>query len=194
MGTGSAGEFDPQIAALIKHKAKRLIGRYGFRRDDREDLEQELAMHVVAGMQKYEPSRASARTYADRIISSKIASIIERATAQKRDRRRERPLQDDVVLLARSTPATDLVADVRCAVAALPPDLRALVTLFENHSQAEVARRTGLSRQRVRTARTYIARHFARHGLGPERPLRIRSTNRRATPVHDHRGGYVAAA
>jgi hypothetical protein len=194
MDGSSAGAFDPRVAALIRYKARKLVGQHGFTRDDEEDLRQELALHVVKGLQRHDPARGSERTFADRIVTSKVASIIERARAQKRDRTRERLLSDDVEIVARSAPAVDLLADVRRAVATLPLYLRPVASLLENHTQAEVARRTRLTRQQVRTMRKRIARHFRAHGLSPDHPLRIRPTTRGCAPVHDQQGSLIAAA
>jgi DNA-directed RNA polymerase specialized sigma24 family protein len=171
MGARPTGDFDPQIAELIRFKVKRLIGNYGFTRSDEEDLRQELAMHVVAGMKTYDATRSSPHTYADRIVTSKIADIIDHSTAQKRDRRRQRPL--DAVPEPASPPerdplrGSDTKLDVQAAMANLPDDLRAIATLFMNSSEAEVIRKTGMGRQRVRGLRRRLARFFAAMGLDP---------------------------
>ena len=54
-----------------------------------------------------------------------------------------------------------LIFDVRAAVAALPPDLKSFaVVLMHARTEAEAARRTGRSRQRVRADRDRLARHL----------------------------------
>jgi RNA polymerase sigma factor (sigma-70 family) len=188
--------LDPQISELIRHKVKRLVGNYGFRRDDVEDLQQELTMHVVKALKRYDATRASVHTYADRIVSSKIASIVAKATAQKRDPSKLRRLddQDDDVLGSRSLTQDqlDLAADVRVAVSCLPVDLLRFARLFETYSESEIVRRTGVTRQRVRTIRRRIGEHLRGHGLGPSCPPQ--ATRRRAAPVDDLRGSLAAAA
>jgi DNA-directed RNA polymerase specialized sigma24 family protein len=63
-------DFDPAISELIRHKARKLIGSYGFTSSDEEDLRQELTFHVIRNMKSYDPSRSSPRTFADRIRMS----------------------------------------------------------------------------------------------------------------------------
>ena len=169
MGAGPAGDFDPQISALITMKVRRLIGRHGFTRDDEEDLRQQLWTHVINGMRHHDPRRGSRLTYADRIVSSKIVSIIEYTTAQKRDRRKLRPITDDSALPGRgsSPEQLDLAADIREALSLLPAELRAIATLLMEFTEAEVIRKTGLTRQQVRGMRAKIERHLRAMGLTP---------------------------
>jgi RNA polymerase sigma factor (sigma-70 family) len=165
-----SGEFDPAIAELIRHKVRKLIGNYGYTGSDEEDLRQELTFHVIRNMKSFDASRSSPRTFADRIVTSKIASILEHRTAAKRDKRREQPLTDEqrrvIAGSERSTDQKDLAIDVRAAMESLPADLCAIATLFMSHNEAEVVRRSGLSRQQVRTARERIAQHLRDMGLG----------------------------
>jgi hypothetical protein len=166
-GVSRPSDIDPYARWLIKHKVRRLVDRHGFRRDDEQDLHQELAMHVVAGMRRHDPARASTRTFADRIITTKIASIIQHATAQKRDRRRVQAI-DEVSEPSRPThqAAVDARLDVIQAVASLPDDLRSVATLLMEHgSEAAVIRAGRMTREMVRGRRRRIAAHLRGRGL-----------------------------
>ena len=172
MGAHPADDLDPRVADLIRHKAKQIVGNYGFTRDDEDDLRQELAAHVIDGMRHHDPSRASSRTFADRIITSKLANIIEHATAKKRDRRKERAIDDasDSVWLDedRSREQIDTATDVRQAMERLPEDLRQVAQLLSEHTEAEVIRRSGYSREQVRRMRREIQTLFRAMGLAPD--------------------------
>jgi DNA-directed RNA polymerase specialized sigma24 family protein len=103
------------------------------------------------------------------VLSSRAADHVRHAGAHKGNRRRERP-GGDVDALPERGPAwdaarLDLRLDVRAAVADLPADLREVAGLLTAFTPAEVGRRTGLSRQRVRTACRRIAAHLNERGL-----------------------------
>jgi RNA polymerase sigma factor (sigma-70 family) len=171
MGAHPADDLDPKVSDLIRHKAKMMTGSYGFTRDDEEDLCQELVAHVIQGMRQHDPQRASQRTFADRIITSKLASIIQHATAKKRNRRRERSIDQASELPEpdgdRSREQIESAMDVRQALECLPADLRQIAQLFSEHTEAEVIRRSGYSREQVRRMCRKLQMHFRAMGLAP---------------------------
>ncbi len=143
---------------------------------DEPDLRQELSMHVIAGLRRHDPGRASIPTFADRIVASKVVSIVKHATAAKRDRRNVRSIDslDDRIESDRATAGErhDVALDVREALAALPDELSHLASLLMEHREAEVVRRTGLTRQTVRGRCKRIAQHLRGRGLPDENSLR----------------------
>ena len=160
--------FDPRTAALIRLKVRKLVGKHGFTRDDEPDLQQELSMYVVQGLRRHDPARSSARTYAARIIESKLVSIVRKATAVKRDRRRLAAGITVEELHARDSEEAvqrELADAIQLALAGLPPQTRSVATLLMKHGQPEVARQLGLSRQQVRTECKRIAEHLRNLGL-----------------------------
>jgi len=72
---------------LIRHKARQLVGTYGFTEADREDLEQELRIDLLRRLGKYDPTKAKLSTFTARIVEHRIATIIEARKAAKRDYR-----------------------------------------------------------------------------------------------------------
>jgi RNA polymerase sigma-70 factor, ECF subfamily len=168
MGVRPTEGFDPKVAELIRVKVRSVIGRYGFTRSDEDDLAQELSMHVVEQMPKYDPARASPQTFADRIVTNKLASIIGHRTAQKRDRRREVPADRAPEPAVADGRDRDARLDVRQTLAGLPDDLRHVAQLLAEHTLAEVVRIAGLTRQQVRTVRHRIGQHLRSAGLGPD--------------------------
>jgi RNA polymerase sigma-70 factor (ECF subfamily) len=96
MGTRNRYQgIDAYASRLIRYKAKRLVGRFGFTAADREDLEQELMFDLHRRLPKYDARRARRDTFIDRIVNHKIATIIESRIAGKRDYRLLAPLPDD---------------------------------------------------------------------------------------------------
>jgi RNA polymerase sigma factor (sigma-70 family) len=189
MGARPQWEFDPDIAELIRMK----VIKFGFARGERDDVAQDLSLHVVISMKRYDPTRASRRTFVNHVVTNKIKSILEHRNGEKRDRRRlseanidETDVPDD----QHRSGDMDLQIDVRDAVSHLPPELCAIATLFETFSEAEVIERSGLSRQQVRGRRQKIARHLQACGIEPY--FRKSATNPPATSVHDYIGANEA--
>jgi RNA polymerase sigma factor (sigma-70 family) len=176
-------------AALIRHKARRLIGHHGFTGHDIEDLEQDLCLHVLQRSDRFDPARGARHAFIATVIHNKIANILAGRTAQRRDRRREQLFGEmDDIAGADEIRQRDLTLDVRVVVGRLPPDLRLVAGLLrENGSLAEVSRRTGLSREQVRGRRRRIRDHLTSAGLAPE--FQHLPTHSHARPVLEGWGG-----
>ena len=193
MGAESSrpNDLDRYAKALIRTKARKLSALSGFTASDREDVEQELALHLIKQSHLYDPSRASWRTFATRVVETAAAMFL-------RDRRRQKraagyftesldqavgdreggpsPLRDSLseADLGRRTgtlPADESVEQrertdaVRRALASLPPDLQAFCVLLADGTEAGIARELGISRRQVRNALERIRRRFETAGL-----------------------------
>lgn len=172
MGSHADPRFTDADAEVIKHKVRKIIGRYGLNRSDEPDLQQDLAMHISVRMAQHDPSRGARSTFVDRVITNKIASIIEHRTAQKRDRRRETTLEavdeDAVADRADDQQVLDRQNDVREAVARLPLELQDFARRLQTQSEAEIIRATGLTRGQVRQRISAIRHYLCAAGLKPE--------------------------
>jgi DNA-directed RNA polymerase specialized sigma24 family protein len=180
----SQTDFAPAVTQMIKYNARKLASfTPQYRPSDRGDIEQELAIHVLRRMHDCDGARASPLTFVDRILTKRALSIIERVSAIRRDRRRERPLEEALV---RPSPdeelhLRDLRLDVKEAVLRLPKELRPIAQLFMQFNEAEVVRLSGHTRGGVRHARRRIAEHFAACAFQQNpRP----TTNSRGDPVN----------
>lgn len=164
MGHDQDPRFTPSDAELIKHKVRRIVGRYGFRRSDEEDLQQELALHVFVRMAKFDPSRASRATFVDRICTNKLANLIEHQTAQRRNPGRCVGSLDgaleEMVADGRDD-QTDARLDLADAIAGLPPELQRVAICLMAHKPAEAERVLGLTREQLRHRRRLIKKHLA---------------------------------
>ena len=160
-------DITSEARALIKRKVRCLLGKYGFTASDEEDLEQELALQLYIASAKYDAARGSPVTFYSAVLANKVKSIASAAKAQKRDHRRRRPLWDldDVVQQPDAVPHLLVKLDVEDTFESLAPDLRPIATLFMDETAAGVIRATKMSRGRVRSARSRIARCFDGKGL-----------------------------
>jgi RNA polymerase sigma factor (sigma-70 family) len=152
---------DPFTCALVRRKVQ-IVGRAGFHRQDREDLQQAILVRVFESRVRFDPARGHWRAYMTAIVDRYGNNLIRQATAQRRDPRRVRPLdpEDADAHIDRRRPASraptaeqiDLAIDLSEALRELPYDLRTLAECLMDDSLAEAARRLNLTRSQARTA------------------------------------------
>ena len=177
-------ELDDYANKIIKRKAKQLIGHYGFTESDREDIQQELSIHVWRHLPKYDPSRASRRTFMARIIENYIKSLIAGRKAACRDYKKTIFLEDlgqlpdrtrsprgnrfdqDAYLAAsRGTNDMDLAIAIHRVLERLPDEYRDLCLAFTELNESEVAETTGKPRSTIYEIRKRIKAILEAHGL-----------------------------
>jgi len=168
-------------ADLIRYKARQLVGKAGFTRDDILDLEQEMTLDLLSRLPKFNPNKAAHNTFVARVIEHKISKMIRYRTQDMRDYRKEAcslndPIVDgdgDTVDRAATIDQdeanihsckchrtreheSDFRLDVSLTLTDLPEDLREVAELLRHHTIAEVARKPGMPRS------TFYDTHIAR--------------------------------
>ncbi len=163
--------LDGYAREVIRHKARQLIGKYGFTRDDYDDLQQEMMLDLLRRLGKYDPSKAGLSTFVARIVDRKISTLIRHQRQEKRDYRRpvcslDAQVEDqdgqarglDEILsqdafdeeVARhdrpEAERVDLRLDLTLVLDELPDDLRQLARLLQTRTVAEIARELGVPR------------------------------------------------
>ncbi len=172
MGRNNYDDIDAYAVEIIRYKARQLVGQAGFTVADRDDLEQELILDLLRRLPKYDPSRAKRNTFIARVVEHKIATLIEKQTAHKRDYRRcpcslnerfeeeeegrsveraETLDQEDYLLRIGVEPRAPeelraLALDVAAVVEALPPELGELCQRLKQETVSEISRDTGVPR------------------------------------------------
>lgn len=191
MGASPSFRKLPDYAArIIRFKARKLIGKYGFGPADQGDIEQELTLFLWRRLGVYDPTRGPLKAFIDHVIKHGIATLVEHQRAQKRDyQRKPRSLNapvrstepespersalmdenDGARRLGRcrrdSTMLSDLALDVRERVARLSPELRELCELLRHASITEVAEKTGMPRGTLYERVNVLRRLFEDAGL-----------------------------
>jgi hypothetical protein len=180
---------EPAIERAIHFKAMRLVGHFGFRASDLEDIEQHLALQIIQNAEKLTARTASQMTVIDRALRNEIANLIEKRCAQKRDDRRDISVEEAPgSALVRNNEATDRLIDrldVDQAITSLPAHLQRLARELRQSAPSEASRRLNLTRGQLRHQMAQIAKHFRNCGIGPAgQPDRSRS--RSVTTESDH--------
>jgi RNA polymerase sigma-70 factor (ECF subfamily) len=182
--------LDEFAMRLVRCTARQLVGRSGFTASDREDIEQDLALDLLAHLPHFDPRRANAEAFVTHIVRNAVRTLLRRRCAERRDWRRCRASLDDEItaddgallglcetLLAEaflrrtgrcdeSDPGRqDLRIDVADAVADLPPALRRIAERLAHSNPTDVSRAEGIGRDAVYRAIHQIRARFAAVGL-----------------------------
>jgi RNA polymerase sigma factor (sigma-70 family) len=142
-----ANAIDPTVAAIVRHKACRLVGRAGLRPQDREDLEQQLVVHILEQLQRFDPARGTWPAFVQRLVERFGQNLVRSLRAHKRNSGPLAQLFEEEPAGAEQAPDLDLTE----ALVQLPEDLRAVAELLVTQTQtvAGAARTLGVSRSTV---------------------------------------------
>ena len=166
--------LDESIIHLIKFKSWTLIGKIGYTFSDRDDIEQELAVHIVDRLKHFDPSRGKLSTFVSRVVDNKIASMIEARKTRKLDfrshaysldelmrdpngelfRRGDEIEEDDYLMRtdcqSRSTQElVELRSDLARVISTLPEDMQSLCACLMTQNVTDISREMGVSRQKI---------------------------------------------
>lgn len=182
--------LDPYALRLIKNRVRRLIGKHGFRAADREDLEQELTVHLLERLRDYQQPILDPAAFCSTVIKRHIIAIIRRQRVKKRYHPRIASLHQAVmdedglrVELSQTLPdeqrherlgvstqgdmdRIDVTHDVASVLAGLPSELRSLAERLKHQSVAEIARDTGIPRSTLNDTLAKLRGCFEKAGLG----------------------------
>lgn len=152
---------------LVHHKARRLIGKAGFRLSDLNDIKQDLIVDLLERLPKFDPAKATYNTFVSRVVERKICNMLRDRQAEVRDHRREVCSLNDEIDTGEDEPKQRLAAisqddldhragrptdeqrahlhlDIQMVLSELPPPLRRAAKLLQILSVAQVARKMGI--------------------------------------------------
>ncbi len=174
---------------LIQVKSWQLINQPGFRRADREDVEQDLALCLLMRLPKYDAAVAKRNTFISRIVNRRVASIIAASKAGKRDWRmrafsldsndpdcerptqwRERVSEEEYLLsvgLADRSPEDhrEMVMDVERTLERLPENFRDLCERLKTQTVSDISSELGMPRSTIYEAIRKVREIFDEAGL-----------------------------
>jgi RNA polymerase sigma factor (sigma-70 family) len=149
---------------LLNCAVKRLVESSYFAACERHDLRQELTLAVLDRWPKFDPERGTRIAFLSVVIGSRAAKLRRERMVYLRNYKPvpleacdpadlDHQRQDDGPLL-------DRALDVQMLLDTLPPDLRQIAELLQVEPAAEVARRLGTTRHKLRSQLRQIRRHF----------------------------------
>ena len=191
MGIVTEGEGYSYAKWLIRKKMRQVVGKYGIKESESQDIEQDLWLRLLQREPSYDPEKGEPTTFIAMVTETSVASIIDHREAQKRDWRvpvisldeeiehdggaslsRHEIVDQDTYLLrtGQSTKSREELQDLRIdidrAIRSLPPLLRPIADLLEEFSISEIARMTGIPRTTINEKRDQICQIFEKAGLG----------------------------
>lgn len=187
---GSEPVIDQFTARLIRRKARQLVGRAGFTRSDREDIEQELRLKLLKHFSSYDPQQGHRHAFVTAVVERHAANLLRDRQAEKRDHRRvcslnvviadeedEGPVELGDTIGRRELDArlgrslrdqqelAELVLDMADVIAGLTPELRDLAERLKADSASQVARDLGVPRTTLNGTIQKLRQRFEGAGL-----------------------------
>jgi RNA polymerase sigma-70 factor (ECF subfamily) len=182
-------KFDRFTRGIIRRKIKQLIGRAGFTKQDREDLEQELYARVLQSLPHFNPDQAHRNKFITTVVERYVANILRNKQAVKRDHRRisslnvmieitdegptelaqtigERELDARLFRRRRSEEElAQLALDLADVIATLPASWRTLLELRKTQTMPEIANEMGVPRTTLNEWMRRIRQRFEKAGM-----------------------------
>jgi RNA polymerase sigma-70 factor (ECF subfamily) len=162
---------------FIKQKTNELVGHFGITEDDREDIEQDLALDLIERWPQFDAKRSKPCTFITLVVEHEVSEIIRhRMTEQRRFEQINGSLthsiEEEVTTNFRTHQPHrldqeyfELTEDVASVLERLPPELRELCERLKTDSIAVVADQMGIP---LTTLRYRLANL---HGIFKEKEL-----------------------
>ncbi len=169
--------LDSFTTRLIRSKARQLVGRYGFTRSDREDIEQELLLDLFVRLRRFNPARARRCTFIRLVVDRCVASLIRRRRTVSRGYGRASVSLDELLgdradagrFLEPATDDThqrDLRIDLAEALESLPVRYREVSEELRDGNLWTAAQQQRRTRETIRRMREIIRHRLLERGLG----------------------------
>jgi RNA polymerase sigma-70 factor (ECF subfamily) len=159
-------EVDPYVVQQAEIRASRLVGNYGFTRDDWDDLRQELLLEYLRRRPRFNVERGDHRGFAFGVLQNRAAKLAARHSTTN-SFEQPGPEADWIQLTLCDGADIDLRLDVQAVVSRLPVHLRILARQLSEMDLADIRRQAGRSRSRVHQWIAEIRAAFVDAGLTP---------------------------
>ena len=174
---------------IIKRKVRQIIGRAGYTKQDRKDLEHELITRLLQGLKLFDPSVAHRKSFVTAVVERAVANILRDAKAEKRQHDRVTSLhllievtEDGPTELGETMTMREfncrrcrdprseeelaqLTFDLGEFLATLPEELRDLAERLKTQSIAAIAREVGVPRTTLNDTVRHLRQRFEQAGL-----------------------------
>lgn len=160
--------------------ARRLAGNFGFTAQNREDIQQDLALDLLERLPHFNATKAKRGTFVKRCIKNRISKMIRANNCQCRDHHRltglvsvETETEDESCDLAdgigriAESDRLALRLDMEAVIASLPTREREICTLLPLHAPFAISKLLGCSKQEVYAKVRAIRQVFTAAGITP---------------------------
>jgi hypothetical protein len=158
---------DPFVIRQAEIRASRMVGNYGFTRDDWSDLRQEPLLEYVRRSPRFNSERGDHPGFTCGILQNRAAKLAARRSRIE-SFEQSGPEADWSQLASHDGTNLDLRLDVQKVVSRLPIHLRILARQLSEMDPADVRRQAGRSRSRVHQWIGEIRVAFIHAGLAPD--------------------------
>lgn len=184
-------DYDEYAITTIKLKVRQLIKRCGFDASERDDLEQELALHLFERIREHDPERGTMKTFIVCVVENKTRTMIrvrnrraESIAASPFSLNEEIPEEDGFGVMQRmdaidredylleagllSRPVFELLemrVDIERVIDTLSQPLREICEHLKTQTVTQISAGTGASRQQVYDAIRKLRGIFDEAGL-----------------------------
>lgn len=170
--------FDAKVMSDVRWTARQLARSAAVAGMDAQDFEQEILLDLWRRQAKFDPSKASYRTFANRVISHCVSALITRSMASTAARKTvswdaliDEPgahaLLDELSdsLFSNDTDDRDLGIDVRRFFGRLSPAMQRICAVMLTGNLSEGSRLSGLHRSSVYEALRRLRTQASEAGL-----------------------------
>lgn len=177
--------IDEEITRMVKKAAARAVGKAGVRKEDIPDIEQELMLTVLDGLQKFESEKSRRLCFIKMLIENRIADMLNNFSSPKRAPQHNcMSLNEQIMIDEESSELLDLLSEdseivrdgmvnenaismklglpteIHLALDSLPLSLRKLCMELQVLTLPEISRAGRLSRKNLLSRIERIKRHF----------------------------------
>jgi RNA polymerase sigma factor (sigma-70 family) len=153
----------PLATRSAQSRSRSAVARGAIPESERRDLEQEALSAVWKALPHYNPSRASLRTFVERVVATRLASLMR----ARRRRPTLVPLDDYQPVALNGIPALEFQTDFHRVSASLVERDRRLASMLADRSPTEAGRALRLSRSTVYEGIRRIRVAFEKAGFRP---------------------------
>lgn len=185
--------YNEYARTIIRIKARQLVRRPGFTASDQEDIEQDLALHLLKQANRFDSDRSSINTFISQVVNSGAAMMVRK---QKRIKRNggegiEIKSLDSTMIQFEGQPTPlgasissadnyrrlgrfplseaeqfDVAHDIASAFADLPGELQSVCHSLSQRNHQQTRKHLDMSRRAFEAALLQIREHFSNLELG----------------------------
>jgi len=168
MSAALTSVLDPFAMEQAGIRASRMVGRYGYTRDDWEDLRQDLLLDCLERLPQFDSERGDMRGFIFGVVRNEAAKLAVRGRRASAHREPETEAGKlEAAAVSRPDTALDVRLDVQAVIERLPLHLQTLARQLTEMSVREICRETGKSRSRIYQWIADIRRAFIDAGITP---------------------------